>query len=100
MTESMIERVARAIYTKNAAAAGGRQPWAKAREAVRENTRALARAALEEIRVPTPAMHAAGIKREVAWEYGECGDPDHGPHSSAAATYEAMIDAALKEETQ
>ncbi|XKM40290.1 hypothetical protein A4U53_030630 [Rhizobium ruizarguesonis] len=46
----MIERVAQAIYAKNAAAAAGRLPWAKAQDAMKESLRDLARAALGEMR--------------------------------------------------
>ncbi|MBY5553691.1 hypothetical protein J0664_06235 [Rhizobium leguminosarum] len=53
---SMIERVAQAIYAKNAAAAAGRLPWAKAQDATKESVRDLARAAIGEMREPTEEM--------------------------------------------
>lgn len=53
---TMIERMAMAIYAKNAAAALGRQPWTKAQEATKESVRGLARAALEEMREPNDEM--------------------------------------------
>jgi hypothetical protein len=48
---TMIERVAQAIYAKNAAAAAGRLPWAKAQDATKESVRDLARAAIGEVAV-------------------------------------------------
>lgn len=59
-----------------------------------------ASAAIGAMREPTGAMTAAGIKRSVAWEYGDRGDPDEPPHVGEVATYTAMIDAALAEETK
>jgi len=82
----MIERVAMAIYAKNAAAALGRQPWAKAQEETKESVRDLARAALEEMRVPTDEMCNA------AYDHGK---PDTEQY--AENYYRTMINAALKE---
>lgn len=84
---TMIERVARAIAMRN-------EGWTKnAKDYITH-----ARAAIDAMREPTGAMVAAGIKREVGWEYGKRGCPDDGPHVSSHATYTAMIDAALLEQ--
>lgn len=100
---TMIERVARAIAGADPEQQGqiddsemGEYFWEK----YREHYLPLARAAIEAMREPTPDMISAGIKREVAWEYGERGDWDDesGPHVPSHAAYQSMIDAALNEQ--
>lgn len=107
MAESMIERVAQAIlkarfYDCEPEAYGDSTEtfFAEIDDELVEGARDEARAAIEAMREPTGAMTAAGIKRSVAWEYGDRGDPDEPPHVGEVATYTAMIDAALAEETK
>ncbi|WP_312414150.1 hypothetical protein [Shinella sp.] len=85
MAESMIERVARVLAERR----GNKAVW--------EEDIATARAAIEAMRIPASAMTAAGIKRQVAWDYGEGRGVDEYPHTSEQAVYTAMIDAALED---
>lgn len=85
MTDSMIERVARAIYySQRAATAREKDQWGKAGEMQRAGYLADARAAIQAMRTPTEAMRAA-------WSGPEPWDDD------AKSVWHAMIDAALKE---
>ncbi|MGR9056109.1 hypothetical protein ACU8NH_09385 [Rhizobium leguminosarum] len=88
---TMIERVAMAIYAKNAAAALGRQPWAKAQEASKDVARGLARAALEEMREPTEGMMMGMFDAMSEGCFDGGGTQRYG--------WEAAINAALKEES-
>ncbi|WP_313666276.1 hypothetical protein [Shinella sp.] len=88
MAESMIERVARAISRSQVET-----------ERMWQSFLPEASAAIEAMRIPASAMTAAGIKRQVAWDYGEGRGVDEYPHTSEQAVYTAMIDAALAEET-
>ncbi|MGO8211802.1 hypothetical protein ACC782_33520 [Rhizobium ruizarguesonis] len=95
---SMIERVAQAIYAKNAAAAAGRLPWAKAQDATKEGVRELARAAIGEMRVPTTVMIADG-SRQRPFNEDDTDYDGFAYRENTEGTWQAMIDAALKEET-
>ncbi|EYR81918.1 hypothetical protein [Shinella sp. DD12] len=103
MAESMIERVARAIFeecNRQSPVAGFGYADADGDKTVLDGAydlKAVARAAIEAMREPSGEMLSAGIKRGVAWDYGERGDPDEPPHTSEEAIYIAMINAALKE---
>ncbi len=87
---SMVERVAIAIFVSEIGGAGwpGELP-----ESAKEHWRKKARAAIEAMREPTPAMMAAMVMN-----YG-CIDPrdpdDDQIRSSAGDVYSAAIDAAL-----
>jgi hypothetical protein len=100
----MIERVAQAIYAKNAASAAGRLPWAKAQDATKESVRDLALAAIGEMREPTEAMGRAAEEIVVGYDDFVCGDgniylayPEY--YDKAKHVWQSLIDAALKEET-
>lgn len=88
---TMIERVAQAIYAKNAAAAAGRLPWAKAQDATKESVRDLARAAIEEMREPTDGMLDAS-SMVMDWY------KNIDRRVLARESYIAAINAALKED--
>ncbi len=93
---TMIERVAQAIYATNAAAAAGRLPWAKAQDATKESVRDLARAAIGEMRTNTAAMCGAG--REAIEDATDVISSGKVIDYRSVACWQAMIDAALKEE--
>jgi hypothetical protein len=95
---TMIERMARAAYAKNAAAALGRLPWAKAQEATKESVRGLVRAALEEMRTNTAAMCKAG-REAIDDAVDVMSSGNEIVDFRSVACWQAMIDAALKEES-
>lgn len=93
MTDSMIERVAEAIYySQRAATAREKDQWGKAGEMQRAGYLADARAAIEAMRTPTEAMCDATDCLDVYWAYESGGRP--GMPSDVWST---MIYAALKE---
>ncbi len=80
MTDDLVERVARAMFVVESDDPDDPGVW----EYAAENYRALARAAIEAMREPTEAMIDAGAI------YADC----NGAHGA----WQAMIDAALKED--
>lgn len=85
--QSMVERVARAIYEHAASQPPGQPPWDEAGEEMWEWFYGHARAAIGGMRHPTPAMKSAGSK--------VAGCP--GGYDIAHDVWERMIQAALTE---
>jgi alkylation response protein AidB-like acyl-CoA dehydrogenase len=102
MSETMVDRVAKAIYESQPLFMAGigldvdtmkAVPWAKLTEDDREDAREAARAAIEAMRVPTEKMMAAADEAfDLCWslESGEGVDAD-----PRLPIWDAMIDAAL-----
>ena len=98
MTDSMIERVAEAIYySQRAATAREKDQWGKAGEMQRAGYLADARAAIEAMRTPTEAMVKEGLE-EGRWEISLGVGGEHAVmfESAPRTMWEAMIDRALK----
>lgn len=91
----MIERVARALYRKDAPFVGQWQDaWEEISPQLREAFYAYARHAIEAMREPTYAMIGAGGAEEVASRCGLYSD-SIGDYEAGKA-YKAMIEEALK----
>ncbi len=89
MTESMIERMARAMF--NAHTLSGEDHWAFADDIQRESKLREARAAIVAMREPTQQMRLAGIAE---WSRPDL-TPEHQSTLIFNAIFRAMIDAAL-----
>lgn len=88
MTESMVERCAKAIY--DARNGHGATPWSRLQGSHKDPYRMDARAVLEALKTPTPEMVGAG------WEgYWNHTMGDEISHNAADAVFTAMIQAAL-----
>ncbi len=94
MTDSMIERVARAIW--NTKPGAKLHPWERL-GTVREDYLAESRAAIEAMRTPTEAMVKEGLE-EGRWEISLGVGGEHAVmfESAPRTMWEAMIDRALK----
>jgi len=95
-TETMVERVARRLFSVDYPDAGDVEEtlWER-REAF---YMASARAAIREMRVPTEAMVAATEELVVGYDDFACGDGTlYMHHDDAASAWRSMIDAALNE---
>lgn len=98
MTDSMIERVARAIYySQRAATAREKDQWGKAGEMQRAGYLADARAAIQAMRTPTEAMVKAGAEPVLKLTQAAGARTTGLCFSAAAIVYQTVVDAALKE---
>lgn len=113
MTDSMIERVARAIYDKyydpgvilmDGYEMTPKRPWGEVDERLRRNLRLFSRAAFDAMSVPSETMLDAAIEASNLEPAVEIGGGRTGRRISvsteeAANIWKAMIDAALAETT-
>lgn len=98
MSESMVERVARAIYEKRNG--HGCKPWSRQPATHREPYMLDARAALSAVLDPSPDMIEAGFGRVLVGVLDRKGNAQAACAQIAVDCYKAMARAALSEAPQ
>lgn len=102
MSETMIEKVAKAIYNTTGVE-GVTLTWEKAKKGSRDLHMEWARAAIEAMRTPTEEMVRAAVEatsEQVDWVNGLFGGSYDNATQVFSDAHTAAIDAALKEQTK